>query len=195
MNAPPSSFGPPPPYAPNAYAPPASAANPYALNPYAANPYAAPQAFPSHPPASALPLARRLDAALYAPNLVGLATFLGTPFAGSVLMAINEHRVGRTSVAVKTALAGFLGTGLLLGLASLLPDTFPRFPISIGPLMLMIAVAKSRQDAFVRQHLAVGGKRGSGWAAAGIALLSAIVVLLPFMVVLVVVEAARSVAP
>jgi O-antigen/teichoic acid export membrane protein len=188
MNAP---HGPPSPYAPSPYAP-----SPYAANPYAANPYAAPQV----PPAQALdgpsPLATRLDAALYTPNHVGLATFLGTPFAGSVLMAINEHRVGRTGTAVKTAAAGFVGTGLLLAVASLLPDGVPRFPISIGPLLLMVAVARSRQDAFVRQHHAMGGKRGSGWAAAGIGLLSAVVVLIPFMVVLVAVEmAGGDVAP
>jgi len=185
MNAPHGSFGPPPPYA----------ANPYAANPYAANPYAAPQAAPDHAPNALSPLATRLDAALYPPNHVGLATFLGTPFAGSVIMAINEHRVGRTTAAVKTVLAGFVGTGLLFGLAALLPDGIPRFPISLGPLFLMVAIAKSRQDAFVRQHHAMGGKRGSGWAAAGIALLSAVVVLVPFMVVLVVAEAATAVAP
>ncbi len=187
MNAPHASFGPPP----------AHAANPYAANPYVTNPYAAPMAAaaPAHEVSGTLPLAKRLDAALYAPNLVGLATFLGSPFGGSVIMAINEHRVGRTSAAVKTLVAGFVGTGLLFALAMLLPASVPRFPVSVGPLLLMTFLAKSRQDAFVRQHQAMGGKRGSGWAAAGIGLLSSVVVLAPFVVVLVLAEAASSIAP
>jgi hypothetical protein len=183
MNAPHGSFGPPPPYA----------ANPYLPGPHAGNPYAAPQVVPA--PAAASPLAMRLDSALYTPGHVGLATFLGTPFAGSVIMALNEHRVGRTGAAVKTALAGFVGTGLLLAVATLLPDGIPRFPISVGPLLLMMAIARGRQEAFVRQHHAMGGKRGSGWAAAGIGLLSAVVVLLPFVVVLVIAEALGAASP
>ncbi len=183
MNAPHGSFGPPPSAS--------YAANPY-LSPYAANPYAAPQASPSPAAAFGLPLATRLDAALYAPNLVGLATFLGSPFGGSVIMAINEHRVGRTRAAVKTVLAGFVGTGLLFALAALLPTGVPRFPFSVGPLVLMMFIARSRQDAFVRQHHAMGGKRGSAWAAAGVGVLSSVVVLLPFVVLLVVAQAVSS---
>ena len=181
MNPPHGSFGPPLP----------SAANPY-LPPYTANPYAAPQAGPSPAPAFGLPLANRLDAALYAPNLVGLATFLGSPFGGSVIMAINEHRVGRTRAAVKTVVAGFVGTGLLFALAALLPTGVPRFPFSLGPLLLMMFIARTRQDAFVRQHHARGGKRGSGWTAAGIGLLSSVVVLVPFVVLLVAAQAVSS---
>lgn len=181
MNAPHGSYGTPPP--------------PYGPNPYVANPYAAPQALPGHAMTAASPLAARLDAALYTPNHVGLATFLGSPFGGAVIMAINEHRIGRTGAAVKTVLAGLVGTGLLVTVASLLPDGVPRFPFSIGPLLLMGAIARSRQDAFVRHHHAMGGRRGSGWAAAGIGLLSAIVVLVPFVVILVLAEAVSSVSP
>lgn len=183
MNAPHGSFGPPAPYA----------ANPYLPGAPAMNPYAAPGAAPVTDGAS--PLAMRLDSALYTPGHVGLATFLGTPFAGAVIMAINEHRVGRTAAAVKTALAGLVGTGLLLAIATLLPDGIPRFPISVGPLVLMMAIARSRQEAFVRQHHAMGGKRGSGWAAAGIGLLSAVVVLVPFVVIFVVAEMVGASAP
>jgi hypothetical protein len=183
MNAPHGSFGPPP----------------YAANPYVANPYAAPAPGAYAPvdarAAPGLPLATRREAALYPPSHVALATFLGSPFGGAVLMAINEHRVGRTGVAVKTLLAGFFGTGVLFALASMLPDGIPRFPISLGPLWLMAAIAKGRQDAFVRQHIAMGGKRASAWAAAGIGLLSALVVLVPFVVVLVLAQAFGAASP
>jgi hypothetical protein len=52
----------------------------------------------------------------------------------------------------------------------------------------MSAIAKSRQAGFVTQHYAAGGKQGSGWAAAGIGLLSLFVVLIPLIGILVVAD-------
>lgn len=188
MNAP---YGPPP--APSPYAQSPHAQDPYAQNPYVQNPYAAPAPVPGVPHVDGvLPRASRLDSALYNANSVVLATFLGTPFGGSVLLALNEHRVGRSAAALKTLLLGFVATGALFALAMMLPQSIPRFPVSIGPLIAMGAIARARQEAFVRQHLAVGGKKGSAWAAAGLGLLSTVVVLLPFMVVLVIIEMASQ---
>jgi len=132
----------------------------------------------------------RLDAALYTSKHVALATFLGTPLGGAVVMALNEHRLGRASAAITTLLAGLVATGFLFTIGFLLPDSFPRLPISIGPLLVMAAVAKSRQGALVAQHFAANGKHGSGWAAAGIGVLSLIAVLVPLVGVLTAVELA-----
>lgn len=185
MNAPPPGpFGPPQyPQAP--YAP-----NPYAPNPYATNPYAPPQVQGIYDPSAQRPV--RLDVALYTSKHVALATFLGTPVAGAVLMALNENRVGRAGAAIKTLLAGLVATGFLLTLGLVLPDNVPTFPISIGSLFVMSAIAKSRQAGFVAQHFAAGGKQGSGWAAAGIGLLSLLVVLVPLAGVLIVAELAAG---
>jgi hypothetical protein len=159
---------------------------PYAANPYATNPYAPPQVQGVYDPAAQSPA--RLDAALYTSKHVALATFLGTPLGGAVLMALNENRIGRTVAAIKTLLAGLVATGLLLTIGLIVPDNIPTFPISIGSLFVMSAIAKSRQAGFVTQHYAAGGKHGSGWAAAGIGLLSLVVVLIPLIGILVVAD-------
>jgi hypothetical protein len=159
---------------------------PYAPNPYANNPYAPPQVQAVYDPAAQSPA--RLDAALYTSKHVALATFLGTPLGGAVVMALNENRIGRLGAAIKTALAGLVATGFLLTIGLVVPDNVPTFPISIGSLFVMSAIAKSRQVGFVTQHYAAGGKRGSGWAAAGIGLLSLFVVLIPLIGVLVAAE-------
>ena len=111
--------GPPDPYAPNPYA-----SN--LANPYASNPYAAPQVQGVYDPSVQSPA--RLDAALYTSKHVALATFLGTPLGGAVLMALNEHRVGRASAAIKTLLAGLVGTGFLLTIGLVMPDAHPDVP-------------------------------------------------------------------
>lgn len=164
--------------------------DPYAPNPYTSNPYAAPQVQGVYDPSAQSPA--RLDAALYTSKHVALATFLGTPLGGAVLMALNEHRIGRASAAIKTLLAGVVATGFLLTLGLVVPDNIPTFPISIGSLFVMSAIAKSRQGALVTQHFSAGGKRGSGWAAAGIGILSLFVVMVPLVGILVVAELAAG---
>ena len=164
--------------------------DPYAPNPYASNPYAAPQVQGVYDPSVQSP-ARR-DAALYTSKHVALATFLGTPLGGSVLMALNEHRLGRASAAIKTLLAGLVATGFLLTIGLVVPANIPTFPISIGSLVVMSSVAKSRQGALVTQHFAAGGKQGSGWAAAGIGILSLLVALVPLIGILTVAELATG---
>lgn len=172
--------GPPDPFAPNPYAP----------NPYASNPYAAPQVQGVYDPSAQSPA--RLDAALYTSKHVALATFLGTPLGGAVLMALNEHRAGRAVAAVKTLLAGLVGTGFLITIGLVVPDSVPKFPISIGSIVVMSAIARSRQGTFVAQHHAAGGKQGSGWAAAGIGVVSLLVVMVPLVGILMLAELATG---
>lgn len=209
MNAPPRSYGPPSgsypqpnPYIPQAPSPYAPAPQPYAQPPnpyaphaaYAQNPYAPPQVQPyggyaGYGPAA--PLATRL----YTPGHVSLATFLGTPLAGSVIMAMNENRLGRKGTAVKTVLAGIAGTIVLLIISFALPDNFPAFPINIVTLLLMGWIARSRQGATVARHIAAGGRPASGWAAAGIALLCLFVTIVPLVAVFVAIELVKGGAP
>lgn len=209
MNAPPGSYGPPSgsypqhnPYATQASRAPASYAS-YAPHapPYAQNPYAPPQVQPHAPGYGAYggyagygpeaPLATRL----YTPGHVSLATFLGTPLAGSVIMAMNENRLGRKGTAVKMVLAGIAGTIVLLAISFALPDNFPAFPINIGTLLLMGWFARSRQGATVARHIAAGGRPASGWAAAGIALLCLVVTMVPLFMIFVVIGFLKGGAP
>ncbi len=144
---------------------------------YASNPYAAPQVQGVYDRSLESPA--RLDVALYTSRHVALATFLGTPLGGAVLLALNEHRIGRTKAAATTLMAGVVATGFLLTLGMILPENIPTFPISLGSLFIMSAIAKARQRTFVEQHVAAGGKRGSAWAAAGIGILALLAAMVP----------------
>lgn len=166
-------------------------------SPLPETPYAAPRANPYAPPADPQgspaapeePLLAPLSAALYTPNQVALATFLGTPLGGAAVMAINEHRLGRKSGVVKTMLLGLVGTIALLGIGFVLPDNFPSFPIAIGNIMAMRVVAQRRHGELVHRHCAAGGQRASSWGAAGIGILALATVLVPVVGVVVVMEA------
>ena len=146
------------------------------------NPYAAPRVQGVYDPD--LQSGARLDAALYTSRHVALATFLGTPLGGAVLMALNEHRLGRGRAAVTTVLAGLVATGFLFTIGYVVPDNFPTFPLSIGALLAMSAVARSRQGALVAQHVAAGGKPASGWVAAGIGIVALVAVMVPLIGIL-----------
>lgn len=148
------------------------------------NPYAPPAAHMAEPVHTPSGLALPGQAVpLYNANQVALATFCGTVLAGSILMALNERRVGRHAAGWAIVGVGLLVTGMIFGLAFVLPDNVPSAPISIAPIVAMRFFAHRRQGAFVTEHLHLGGKKGSGWAAFGIgmACLAAIVAVV-FMV-------------
>ena len=139
------------------------------------------------PPVAAAPgMLPGAAVALYSANQVALATFLGTPLGGSVIMAINERRLGRPQAAVLAVVLGALASAVLVGIGFLLPDGAPTAPLGLVTVVGLRLIAHKRQHAIVDAHTIAGGKRGSGWAAAGIGIASAIVVLVPVFVIAVI---------
>jgi len=120
--------------------------------------------------------------ALFTPGHVMLATFLGTPLGGAAVLALNERRLGRSSAVTTTLFVGVVATALLLTLSFLLPDDLPvgQF-LGLGVLLATGQIARHRQGALVNAHLAAGGKKASGWAAAGIGLAILLVVFVPIV--------------
>lgn len=163
---------------------------------YGVNPYAAPHApFPFQPqpqPPGVGPDGVSLVVGLFTPRHVALATFLGTPLGGAIVMAINELRRSKTHNAALAVLGGVAGTGLLFLLGFVLPDGVPSFPIGLLSLFAMGAIARSKQGPLVNRHLAAGGKQASGWLAAGIGILALIAAFVPLVAFLVVVELLRG---
>lgn len=143
------------------------------------NPYA-----PYAPPAEAPAPPRTLYRPLYTANQVALATFLGTPVAGAILMAVNERRLGTPARALPTIAVSVVVVGAFVGLASVLPDSVPTAPLNIGLVVGTRYVAHLRQHEALDAYFAAGGKRGSSWAAAGVGFVGLIVAML--LVVLVV---------
>ena len=125
------------------------------------------------PPASAPPPAFRL----YSVGSITLATALGTPVAGGILMALNYRRLGQLQSAKKALLwtGGF--TILLFILAFVLPDRFGH-GMAAGSLIGMYKLAKSMLGAAVTAHRSAGGRIASAWGAFGIGLACLTVVLL-----------------
>ena len=143
---------------------------------------------PYAPPGTPAPVIREglplpgAQVALFTPGHIALATFFGTPLGGSVLMAINERRLGRPQVAWTTAALGVLGSVVLFGIGFALPAGFPAAPLNLGAIFGMRAIAQQRQGAIVAAHVAAGGKQASGWTAFGISLLCLIAVMVPIVI-------------
>jgi hypothetical protein len=145
------------------------------------NPYAAPHASPQMGPAPP-------GVALYTSGHVALAAFLGTALGGAIVLGINEHRLGRKHAVLPTIGLGVLASAALMGLAFVLPDSFPSAPLPLATVVALHAIARARQGAALHLHLGAGGKKASGWAAAGIGLLCLLIVLVPTVVIAVVIE-------
>ncbi len=60
---------------------------------------------------------------LFTANAIGLAAFLGTPFAASLLYATNLRRVGKAQAAMIAVAAGLGATAVVFALAFALPDS------------------------------------------------------------------------
>src|ERR1039458_3663979 len=113
---------------------------------------------------------------LFNADSVGLATFLGTPIAGGILMAVNYRRLGKGGKAAAVLLIALLVTALALVFGYLVPQGVSAL-VAVGLFLGARTAAKALQGAAVEQHVRKGEKLGSKWAAAGlgIALLAIVV--------------------
>ena len=161
------------------------------VDPNAPNPYAPPKAEPYADGyvATGAGEGTPRHVALYTSGQVVFATFLGTPLAGAILMALNENRLGKPRVAAGTVFVGVVASALLVTASFLLPDSVPgaRF-LGLGALFVIGAIARARQGESVRRHLASGGAKGSSWAAAGIGLAALVVILVPLILIVLAAE-------
>ena len=159
-----------------------------------ANPYAPPAPAPPHEshhhgfqtpssfdaPGPGLP---GPNVPLFNANQVALATFFGSILAGSVVMAVNEHRLRHPARVWPTVAIGFVATGIICAVAFALPENIPGFPITLATLLGMRAIAQKRQGAWVGPHLSAGGKKASGWAAFGIGMGGLFVLLVALVII------------
>jgi hypothetical protein len=108
---------------------------------------------------------------LYDSRAVALATFLGTPVAGGILMALNYRRLGWPGTAVKTMFAAIVGTALLILVGWNIPQGLDSI-IAIGVMFAMKAIARSLQGSTIAEHVEGGGKLASMWGACWVGLTS-----------------------
>lgn len=122
----------------------------------------------------------------YSPGQVAWATFLGSPIAGCVLLAINYRRFGKPDAATAALALGAVGTALLLVVAFTLPEDFPGSLLTGAYTLVMYQCAKSLQRGDHYRCLMNGGTKASSWAATGIGLLSSVCLIIAIFGVLLV---------
>ena len=116
---------------------------------------------------------------LYSVGSTLLATFLGSPVAGGVVMAINYKRLGRSTAAVHSLVWTTLATVVIVAVATMMPDNvhIPNGVFVVPQLILMYYLAKLLQGSTIELHQRHGGSLASAWGAVGISILCAVVVL------------------
>jgi hypothetical protein len=116
----------------------------------------------------------KISGKLYSPGSVTIATLLGSPLAGAIVMALNYDRMGQRKTAWQCCALGFVGTVALFALGII----FPKLPngAAVGSVVGMYYAAKSAQGPQFQQHIQQGGRADSPWKAAGIGLLCLVVI-------------------
>lgn len=110
---------------------------------------------------------------LYSTRSILLGTFLGSPLAASILMALNYRRIDKPAAARKALISGAISAAALIVLGFLIKDHAGiRFALNIAQLVLVYYLAKSFQGTAISGHKEAGGKMASAWGAAGIGILS-----------------------
>jgi len=104
---------------------------------------------------------------LFDASSVTIATLLGAPIAGAILMAVNYRRLGKEVNAAVVFLSGLAVTILAMVSANLIPAS-ALYAVPIVLLVVMRSIAQSLQGPAVQQHVSSGGKLGSRWIAFGV---------------------------
>jgi hypothetical protein len=107
---------------------------------------------------------------LFIDNQIVGATFLGSPIAGFIVMAINEKRMGRPEGVTKMVGLGLVATVVVMGIGLILPDQMPGFLVTLAYLFGMRQFARASQGPEVMERLSNGAPKGSGWVVAGVGL-------------------------
>jgi hypothetical protein len=111
------------------------------------------------PPKSDIAAAGATQGKLYTPPQVGVASFLGGPIAGCLLLASNYAALERPSARIQAIVWGLVATAATLALALVLPERFPNTAIPIAYTAALYNFAKYTQDKTYVDHLAAAGRQ------------------------------------
>lgn len=92
---------------------------------------------------------------------ITLATFLGTPLAGSLLLARNYQVLGKSGAAWKSFAGGVVSTIILMLIAFWLPENFPNAVLPVAYCFGMRQLVEYLQGDVISHHLKSGGRQGS----------------------------------
>lgn len=103
-----------------------------------------------------------INAKLFSIGQITLATFIGSPIAGCLLVAQNYRNLGNVSAAWQTFILGVVSTILLFPIGFWLPENFPNPVLPMVYTVGMRQLVKYLQGDAIAVHEAQG-KKGS-WA-------------------------------
>jgi hypothetical protein len=108
---------------------------------------------------------------IYSPGRITLATLIGGPLGGSWLMALNYKRFAEPRNARMAIALGALGTAAAIALWLTIGGGAALW-LWIAPVIAVGMLAPLLQGIAYDRHIAVGGRRGSSWRAAGVGAVS-----------------------
>ena len=111
---------------------------------------------------------------LFTPNAVYGAALLGGPIGGALVMGINYKRMGNSSSAMWTIIAGFVIMALSMPIGYFVPG-WAQLPCALLLAYAMKQAAQSQQGQAVSEHIEKTGMKASGWAAFGIGLIGMVI--------------------
>lgn len=104
---------------------------------------------------------------LFSGHAVGIATFLGSMFAGAIVVAINEFKLDRAGRGVLVLVAGFVVSMVYMAIAYSAPDSLSGAfnALNIGIALGVWKLSESYFAADFEAHEAAGGEVGMrGWS-------------------------------
>jgi len=120
---------------------------------------------------------------LFSTGQIALASFLGAPIAGCLLVAKNYRVLGKARSAWQPLIVGVASTILLLTLALFLPEGFPNYGLPAVSCLGMYFYAKHQSGDAIDYHLNAGGRKGSWWVPIVVSLGCAVIILILFIAV------------
>jgi hypothetical protein len=101
---------------------------------------------------------------------ITLASFLGAPISGCLLLAQNYRALGKGRSVWQPLVIGVAATILLMTLALVLPEKFPNMALHAASCLGMYFYAKRQLGDTIDNHLKAGGKIGSWWVMIAVSL-------------------------
>lgn len=107
------------------------------------------------------------DGDLFSVGQIALATFIGMPIAGCLLLAQNYRYLGKARSAWQTLILGFVSTILLFFIAFLLPENFPNAVLPMAYTIGIRELVRYLQGDIITGQEAQG-KKGSWVVTVGV---------------------------
>jgi hypothetical protein len=113
-------------------------------------------------------------AKLYTINQGVLATFLGGPLGGAIIIAQNYKQFGSPQSAKRAIVVGVLATCALVPIVLILPESTPNAVLPVAYSIAFRLLAERLQGAELKLRIEAGTERQSWWRTLGVSVVTAL---------------------